>query len=105
MAKELINFIVTESGKTSPVHTFKGEYRDLMTLLKDKLFLDSFGECGGMGRCATCLVEIDSKENGFIFERNESVTLLKHNITENNCRLSCQMQVDENLEGLSLKII
>ncbi|WP_285058878.1 2Fe-2S iron-sulfur cluster-binding protein [Pedobacter ginsengisoli] len=105
MTNELINFIVIESGKTSPVSTFKGEYRDLMTLLKDKLFLDSFGECGGMGRCATCLVEIDSKENGFIFERNETVTLLKHNITEKNCRLSCQMQVDENLEGLYLKII
>jgi ferredoxin len=34
------------------------EYRSLMMLIYDQIYPEGFGECLGMGKCGTCLVEI-----------------------------------------------
>ena len=39
-----IQFTVIEEGTEQIMETYYGEYRNLMALLKDKLYLDSFGE-------------------------------------------------------------
>lgn len=41
--EKTIHFTVTENKSTQLINTFFGEYRDLMTLLKDKIYTDGFG--------------------------------------------------------------
>ena len=52
--------------------TYQGEYRNLMMLLYDKIYIEDFGECKGIGRCGTCMVEIIETKNVLPgLERNE----------------------------------
>lgn len=77
-----------------------------MFLLKEKLGFDSFGECGGVGRCATCIIEtVGITGNSMIKERNEPTTLTKMGFDEENIRLSCQLYITPDLEGAVITIL
>lgn len=103
---DLIKITVTHEGSEYEISTFPNEYRSLMMLIYDRLCPDDFGECLGMGKCATCLVEVLGKnENVTAFDRNELTTLQKHGIHNPRFRLSCQLQIDENIHGLKFKIL
>lgn len=93
-------------GQNHLVTTYPNEYRSLMHLIYDKIFIEDFGECLGMGKCGTCIVELlNSNERSVIdFDRNEKETLIKAGIKAPNHRLSCQLMVDENSDGLEIKI-
>lgn len=92
-------------GETYQVSTFPNEYRSLMMLIYDKISPEEFGDCLGMGKCGTCLVEIlgDTAKLSS-FERNEQTTISKAGINE-NYRLACQILIDENLNEVVVKII
>lgn len=101
-----IQFTVIEDGSEQVISTYFGEYRSLMTLLKDKLYLDEFGECGGTGRCATCVIKITGLSGeSLIKERNEPETLLKMGFEEPEIRLACQINVTEELNGAVIEIV
>ncbi len=101
-----IQFSVVEDGSKQVIKTYIGEYRNLMVLLKNELYLDSFGECGGVGRCATCIVNACGiTGNSAIKERNEPTTLSKMGYEEDTIRLSCQLLITKDLEGSSIEII
>ena len=34
------------------------EYRSLMQLITDRIYVDGFGKCKGVGRCETCLINV-----------------------------------------------
>ena len=55
-----------------------------------KLDLDFFGECGGVGRCVTCLVAIKA-----------GLTPMEEKIEE----FACQIKVDEHLAGKVVTVI
>ena len=104
--KNSIQFTVIEEGQRQQIATFHGTYANVMYLLKDKLFLNSFGECGGMGKCATCIVKTTGvKGNSTIKDRNEPNTLTKLGHTEENIRLSCQLFITQDLEGAQIEIL
>ena len=44
MTRSTIKITVLENGTEQTIETYKGEYRNLMELLKDKLYFDCFGE-------------------------------------------------------------
>lgn len=101
-----IEFTGFYQGREYYLRSYEKEYRNLMILLKDKICLDDdFGQCGGMGRCGTCLVSIsglpDNTEESY---RNEQGTLSKMGITDKDARLACQMQVDEDLNKVIIEI-
>lgn len=103
---EPVNFIVHHDGETRTISTYKNEYNSLMELLSDKLYAEGFGECGGMGRCATCMVSISQSVNALEgMERNEAATLVKMGISEPNVRLSCQIVVGEGLSGAEVTVL
>ncbi|MDP2089640.1 MAG: 2Fe-2S iron-sulfur cluster-binding protein [Flavobacteriaceae bacterium] len=105
MIQAPIKFTVFENGTNFQIETYDGEYRNLMFLLKDKLYLDDFGECGGMGRCATCIIEVSGiSGNSVIKERNEPVTLSKMGFEDENIRLACQLFVTADLDGADIEI-
>src|SRR5579864_1812941 len=93
-----ITFTITNSGQSYVVKTYTSEYRNLMVLLNNTIFLEGFGECGGQGRCATCLVEVSGMKGASnTMERNEEATINKIILAPRGLRLACQILVTEDL--------
>ena len=101
-----ILFAIVYAGDEHTIQTFSGEYRDLKSLIEDKLYPDDFGQCGGMGRCATCMVEINGP-NGYsgTFRRNEMTTLSRLSCHGANIRLSCQVEIDSDLANCVVNVL
>ncbi|MFA6945973.1 MAG: 2Fe-2S iron-sulfur cluster-binding protein [Pedobacter sp.] len=96
---------VLYSSEEYKLQTYAGEYRDLKCLIQDRLFTDDFGQCGGMGRCGTCIVKISGSKAGADFLRNESVTLSRIAPGVQDIRLACQIPIDDNLSNLTISIM
>ena len=99
-----INFIIYHEGKSYPVSCYEGEFRNLMVLINEKIYVEDFGECKGIGRCGTCLVIIDS----YMLpkpERNEASTLQKVAIKLPGVRLSCQLMITKELNNTKITIV
>ena len=105
--KETICFTVLYEDESFEFKTFTNEYRNLMVLLFDKIYIEEFGDCGGMGRCGTCMVKIAGLKNEYPDERNEKRTLSKMGIDAEKLgiRLSCQILVDINLNNQIIEIV
>jgi len=100
-----IEFTGLYQGREYDFRSYENEYRNLMVLLKDKTCLDDFGQCGGMGRCGTCLVNISGQpHNPEQFYTNEQNTLSKMGISAPTARLSCQIQIDEDLKNVVVEL-
>jgi 2Fe-2S ferredoxin len=104
-AKKIVQFQVEYEGRQHLITTFPNEYRNLMVLIYDKLFLDEFGECRGMGRCGTCLVKVNNHLELNAYDRNEEATINKLGMGTEGVRLSCQILADEKLDGQSFTIL
>ena len=101
-----IHFAAYFEGERHELQTYTYEYRNLMMLLFDKIYIEDFGECKGMGRCGTCAVKISGLSKAITtLGRNEAQTLAKMGVQGNDIRLSCQVLVDENLENSIVEII
>lgn len=96
--------IISESGEHL-ISTYRNEYRSLMALIRDKLYPESFGECGGQGRCATCMVKLDVINEIPDQDRNEPATLSKKGINDPAIRLSCGLLVDMTLNNATIYLI
>lgn len=95
---EPIHIKVTHGEEVLEIKTYRAEYRNLMHLLNNSIYLENFGECGGMGRCATCLVKISGlKGNVNFLERNEKATIQKAGLSGLNVRLACQILITQDL--------
>lgn len=106
MTRYPIQLTITANDLEQIIETYTGEYRNLMELLRDKMYLDSFGECGGMGRCATCTIKVNGlKGNAATKERNEPVTLSKFGYEAADIRLSCQVLISTDLDGSKINIL
>ena len=100
-----ITITVIDQDESYELTAAAGQYRSLMMFLYDQVYLDGFGECLGMGRCGTCAIEIMSTNAPIKqFNRNEQATLAKEGITAPNIHLSCQIEVDERLNGAVIRI-
>ncbi|HXI00757.1 MAG TPA: hypothetical protein VNI52_10860 [Sphingobacteriaceae bacterium] len=101
-----ITISVLYGGELYSLETYINEYRNLMMLLFDRIGPEGFGDCLGMGKCATCLISIDGNKSKLTsYDRNEETTIAKAGITDKNVRLSCQILIDEGIDGLELSIL
>lgn len=103
--KDTILIRILFEGEEHLISTYQNEYRSLMVLIRDKLYPDSFGECGGMGRCATCKIQLNHAHEIVGMDRNESSTLGKQGITDPSIRLSCQLLIDAALHNTTIVIV
>lgn len=104
--KKTIHFTAYHGSEKYELQTYRNEYRNLMMLLFDKIYIEDFGECKGMGRCGTCAIKIVGLPDALhTLDRNEETTLNKTGATGNDIRLACQILVDENLENVTVEII
>lgn len=99
-----ISLTVICGGEIYKLKTYPNEYRNLMMLIYDKLGPEDFGDCLGMGKCGTCLIEIESGTYLNSYNRNEETTLLKSG-TNKGLRLACQILIDEHINGITVKLI
>jgi ferredoxin, 2Fe-2S len=103
--KATIIFKVNNFGEEKIIQTQVGEYRNLMVLLNENFYLESFGECKGMGRCCTCVVEIKTMENCLVeMQRNEATALSKSGIHQSGIRLACQIVINDELNNAEVTI-
>lgn len=103
--KQEIALTIIHAGREYAVKTFTNEYRNLMVLLNNTIYLEDFGECGGQGRCATCLIRISSeKAVSGVMERNENSTLQKAGLSESGVRLACQILITDILNGEIIEV-
>ena len=101
-----ISVTICHDGKIHEIKTYANEYRSLMMLVYDQIYTEGFGDCLGMGKCGTCLVEIISSSHELsCYERNEEMTLLRTGITGKEVHLSCQIIIDEYIDGIKVNII
>ena len=104
--RKIIRLNVFEGSQKYELQTYEHEYHNLMVLLYDKIYMEGFGECKGMGRCGTCAIKIDGLPAAVnSFDRNEKKTLSASGVNDANVRLSCQILVDSNLENATVEII
>ncbi len=99
-----IRIRILSDGEVTDVETFKGEYRNLMDLINDKIYVDCFGECKGMGRCGTCVVKIIGDKTPQSLDRNGQATLAKLGVTDTSVKLACQIPIDHSAQELQVAI-
>ena len=103
--RKVISFTVVSFGEKYEVQTYENEYRNLMVLLNDRIYMEDFGQCGGQGRCATCMVEVTTTNESFLtLERNEQSTIAKKGEVGKNARLSCQIFINNALNRAVINI-
>ena len=96
--------IITErSGKKSEIE-YDSNFT-LMEILRDNGY-DIEASCGGCCACATCHVYIDEKwTNKLKNKDNDEESMLDQAFdVKNNSRLSCQIDLSEELDGLEIEI-
>ena len=64
----------------------------------------TIGICGGMAMCASCQCYINSAHNLPIMEDEEKAMLSEAFFVKENSRLSCQIPITKDLEGLEIEI-
>jgi 2Fe-2S ferredoxin len=101
-----ISFSLIYFDEEIKVDTYEGEFRNLMILINEKIYVEDFGECKGIGRCGTCLVEVNGLEMSAIpMDRNEKSTLQKCALKKPNLRLSCQIMINRLLQNATITIV
>ena len=106
MTKNTIQFTVIENYSSQLIETYANSHPNLMFLLRDTLGLDGFSECGGVGRCATCIINAEGiTGNSIVKDRNEPTTLQKMGFIEESTRLSCQLYITPDLDGATITIL
>ncbi len=104
--RNTIKITVDYNNELYILETYAHGYRSLMHLIFDKIFIEDFGDCRGMGRCGTCLVELLNQQSApTVFERNEETTLKRLGEIAPNTRLACQVLVDERINNLHCRVI
>ncbi len=101
-----ISFTLVYLDEEIKVQTYEGEFRNLMSLINQKIYVEDFGECKGIGRCGTCLVEVEGLPgDDLLMERNERSTLEKCVVKNENVRLSCQLMIKPYLKNARIEIV
>lgn len=104
--KREINFTILHNDEEITVSTYEGEFRNLMVLINEKIYVEDFGECKGIGRCGTCLIVAEGLDiSASAMDRNEKSTLKKCAAQFENLRLSCQVMINEGLQNAVIKIV
>ena len=103
--KNFIDFVLKQGDEEIRVKTYPREYADLRMLIKDYLKRDDFGQCTGMGRCATCMVTISSNIEQAIAPNGRLSSLRLTKDAGRAVKLSCQVIINDELANKSISIL
>ena len=97
-------FVTIRSGE---VHSLEAElHRTLMETIRDSGVGDLLALCGGSCACATCHVYVDSNYADLLPTITEDEDSLLESSEHRNpsSRLSCQIRITPDLDGLQVRI-
>ncbi len=96
-------FVTDQDGKQHELEAIEGW--QVMEIIRD-YGLPIKAECGGACCCATCHVYVDTdwKDKLFAMRDDEDDMLDETFDREDNSRLSCQIIMSEELDGLTLTL-
>jgi ferredoxin len=102
----MINFIVEgRDGRQMPISIPEGISLNLMEVLKASDY-DILATCGGMALCATCMVQVLEGSEQLPAPRDQELDMLDTMPSSDELsRLSCQLAVNEQLEGCVFRIV
>ena len=96
--------VVSRTGEEKSVEAAAGV--SVMEAIRDNGFDELLALCGGCCSCATCHVYVDpaftGKVNALSEDENDLLDSTDHR--QNNSRLSCQLQMTAELDGLKVTI-
>lgn len=97
-------FVTNLAGEEREVEGDSGA--SVMEVIRDNGFDELLALCGGCCSCATCHVYVDAawadKVGSVGDDENELLDTSDHR--QENSRLSCQIEFDDNLDGLKVTI-
>ncbi|MEY2942781.1 MAG: hypothetical protein RLY97_795 [Pseudomonadota bacterium] len=96
--------VINQAGEEKTVEAANG--RSLMEVIRDNGFDELLALCGGCCSCATCHVHIDPAFAGMIpaMSEDENDLLDSSDHRDGNSRLSCQIAINDALDGLRVTI-
>lgn len=96
-------FVTDDLGKDHVLSFKPLEYRSLMDLILNELWID-WGDCRGRAMCGTCHIEILEGESGEkdAYEAETLEGLPNCTLTS---RLACQIVLDESLDNMKFRIL
>ena len=96
--------VVNRSGEESTVEAASG--LTVMEAIRDNGFDELLALCGGCCSCATCHVYVDPEWAERVGARGDLEAELLEEVFESrpNSRLSCQLKVTDDLDGLVVRM-
>ena len=98
--------IIDREGKSHNILAPTDMSMNLMEVIRSYDLVDegTIGTCGGMAMCASCQCYIKSNHNLIEIEDDEEAMLSEAFYVKENSRLSCQIFITKDLEGLEIEI-
>lgn len=96
--------VVDHGGKERCIDAAEGQ--SVMEALRDNGFDDLLALCGGCCSCATCHVHVDRTYRDRLpgISNDENDLLDSSDSRDDNSRLSCQLPITANLDGMRIRI-
>jgi ferredoxin len=96
--------VIARDGSQTSIATAPG--LSLMELLRDNGFDELMALCGGCCSCATCHVYVEQGPEGLgnFANDDENDLLDSSNHRQENSRLSCQLQLDQLVSNITVRI-
>ena len=101
--KEITITLIDRYGKKHSLKAPADVNMNLMELCKSYEFPIQ-GICGGMAMCASCQIYIHSENSVNEISDDERAMLSEAVFVKENSRLSCQIQINKELDGLVFEI-
>lgn len=95
---------IEHSGKEHVIEAVAG--KSVMESAVENLVPGIIGDCGGACSCATCHCYVDPGWTDKVDPKNETEEMMLDGVmnTETNSRLSCQIKVTSELDGLVVRL-
>jgi 2Fe-2S ferredoxin len=105
MGSVKVTFVQMDGVEKTIENVAPGQF--LMEVARANRVAGIYGDCGGACACATCHVYVDPQWQGLVGSGDEIevATLdMASDVLQSNSRLSCQIQVREELDGLRVTV-
>lgn len=96
--------VIDRNGKSKEVEVPEDINLNLMELLKASEY-EILATCGGMALCATCRVDVEGGAEQLASPQDQELDMLDTlPDAHSESRLACQLRVNEQLEGIVIRI-